>query len=145
METQQDSKVRMVALSNLIAMCERVSGTCHRFEVTKVSRSRVHVTYSNPDEWGNEFQPMTAVFPCYPSGWHEDIDNPRVILEFMRVINDTWDGEGWQAFTILLDCPTLWRDPESNTWQSHKEIRDAGKEVVNNIAMDTCVVCDLKE
>lgn len=115
MKTQQDSKVRMVALENLKAMCKRVSGVCHRYSVTKVSRSRVHVEYSNPDEYGHE-HPMTAVFPCYPSGFGDDAENPRVILEYLRIMNDNWDGEGWQAFEILRDCPVLWRNPEGNVW-----------------------------
>jgi hypothetical protein len=108
MQTQQDHSVRVVALVNLRAMCERVSGWAHRFEISKVSRSRVHVTYSNPDEWGAE-DAMTAVFPCYPSGFSGDEENPRVVLDMLRVINDTWGGEGWQAFAPLLDCPQLWR------------------------------------
>lgn len=142
METQSDQKVRVVALSNLRAMCERVSGTCHRFEVSKVSRSRVHVEYSNPDEYGNE-SPMVAVFPCYPTG-HEFNPagaqyNPHVVLDMLRVIGDNWDGEGWQAFQPLLDCPTLWRDG-CNRWQSHG---DMGVGDTAFAARDTCVVCDL--
>ena len=122
MRTQQDSRVRVVALDNLEAMCSRVSGMCHRFEVTKVSRSRVHVTYSNPDEYGAD-HPMIAVFPCYPSGFQGDEDNPRVILDYLRVIHDSWDGEGWQAFEALRDCPTLWRSsPEATDWQTEDEI-----------------------
>ena len=63
MKTQSDQKVRVVSLTNLEAMCNRVSGVmCHRFKVTKVSRSRVHVTYSNEDEWATA-HPMIAVYP----------------------------------------------------------------------------------
>ena len=122
MSTQQDSKIRVVALDNLRAMCERVSGTCHAYGVVKVSRSRVHVEYSNPDEWGYD-HPMIAVFPCYPSGWQDDEDNPRVVLDVLRILHDSWDGEGWQAFCPLLDCPVLWRSgPESDDWQTADEI-----------------------
>lgn len=102
MKTQQDNPVRMLALDNLRAMCEHVSGTCHRYWIEKVSRSRVHVGYSNPDEWANE-NPMYIVLPSFPSLWPEDKDNPRVLVEPMRVINDTWDGEGHQAFDPLWD------------------------------------------
>jgi hypothetical protein len=139
MKTQQDCKERVVALENLEAMCKRISGICHRYEVTKVSRSRVHVTYSNPDEYGYE-NPMTAVFPCYPSGWPDDKDNPRVVLDYLRVINDTWDGEGWQAFEQLRDCPTLWRGEKG--WRSHKQIREDGDDRRLDLP-DTCVICDL--
>lgn len=115
MKTQEDNIVRMLALDNLRAMCEEASGMCHRFWIEKVSRSRVHIGYSNPDEYGNE-NPMYAVLPSFPSKQHfadpetdiiswlqDDRDNPRVLVEVMRVINDTWDGEGWQAFDPLWD------------------------------------------
>lgn len=103
METQQDTKVRMVALTNLRAMCKRISGMCHRWEVTKVSRSRVHVTYSNPDEYGHE-RPVTAVYPCWPSKWPDDAENPRVALAALRYTGGA-DSEDCQAFMALTDCP----------------------------------------
>lgn len=103
MKTQEDNIVRMLALDNLRAMCEAASGMCHRYWIEKVSRSRVHVGYSNPDEYGNE-NPMYVVLPSFPSPWPDDNrDNPRVLVETMRVINDTRDGEGWQAFQLLWD------------------------------------------
>lgn len=141
MHTQSDHKERVVAVSNLEAMCDRVSGTCHRFTVSKVSRSRVHVEYSNPDEYGNE-TPMTAVFPCYPNPF--EAENPFVVLSVIRVIGDNWDGEGWQAFQQLMDCPTLWRSgPDANDWRSHAEIRAAGDDKADG-RPDTCSVCDLR-
>ena len=118
MRTQQDTKVRLVALDNLEAMCKHVSGWSHTYSVVKVSRSRVHVEYSNPDEYGHQ-SPMVAVFPCYPSPWGDDAENPRVVLDMMRVVNDTEDGEGWQYFTPLLDCPELFRsNADSNDWDT---------------------------
>lgn len=112
----------MVALENLRAMCEHVSGTCHRYWIEKVSRSRVHVGYSNPDEYGHE-SPMFAVFPCYPS---DDADNPHVVLDYLNVVHDSRDGEGWQCFEILRDCPVMWRDPgidsvKGQTWTAFPE------------------------
>jgi hypothetical protein len=117
MLTQQDTNVRVVALENLKAMCNHVSRMCHRFTITKVTDSRVHVQYSNPNEYGSEF-PMTAVFPCYSLGAEKE--NPSVVLDILRVNHDSWDGEGWQAFDILLDCPRMWRNPE-NIWTAEKE------------------------
>jgi len=119
MKTQSDSKVRVVALSNLEAMCEYVSGTCHTYEISKVSRSRIHVTYSNPNEYGYS-NPMTAVFPCYPNGFEQY--NPMVVLEYLNIIHDSWHGEGWQAFETLRDCPQLWRNPNTNQWQTEADI-----------------------
>ena len=105
MKTQHDSMQRVVLLENLHAMCKHVSVVAHRFWVEKVTRSRVHVGYSNPDECGSE-HPMYAVFPCYP-GYEND--NPHIVMDLQRVIRDTLDGDGWQAFDPLTDCPQLYR------------------------------------
>jgi hypothetical protein len=140
MKTQEDRMVRIVALENLSAMCEHISSTCHRYWIEKVTRSRVWIGYSNPNEYGTEY-PIFCVFPCFPSSWHLDKDNPRVLLDILRIVNDSWHGEGWQAFDpVLTECPTLWRDNEE--WQTHKEIRESGKEV-NTSSPDTCTFCDL--
>lgn len=108
MQTQSDSKVRVVSLSNLEAMCEQISGTCHKYRVSKVSRSRVHVEYSNPSEYGSP-RPIYAVFPCY---------GENVVLDYLNVLegNDKGlQGEGWQSFEQLRDCPVMFRSPEG-TW-----------------------------
>jgi len=102
METRQNSMLRVVSRKTLEAICGDVSGMAHRFWVERVTRSRVHVGYSNPDEWGNEF-PMIAVFPCYPSCWPGDGDNPRVVLDFLNVLHDSWNDEGWRAFQPIFD------------------------------------------
>ena len=120
MKTQLDHKVRTVSLETLEAMCQHVSGSmCHKFAVESVSRSRVHVSYSNEDEWASA-HPMTAVYPCFPDG--RDKDNPTVVLDLLRVIADNCDGEGWQSFEVLRDCPTLWRDPADQAWYTHAQI-----------------------
>lgn len=116
---QMDTRTRTVALSNLEAMCDRISGICHTYTVTKVSRSRVHVTYSNPDEYGTP-NPVTAVYPCYPSS---DPETPTVVLDMLRTLGGT-DSEDWQSFEQLQECPTLWRRPDGR-WRSHADmIRD---------------------
>lgn len=138
MKTQEDSSQRVVALENLRAMCARISGWAHTFEVTSVTRSRVHVTYSNPNEYGSA-QPITAIYPAIP--YPGEPDNPRVLLEIMRTVGHDPDGEGWQSFMQLHDCPTLWRSPEGK-WRTHGEIRKAGADMRGPNAPDTCVVCD---
>lgn len=119
MKTQFDNSVRVVSLDNLRAMCERISGVCHRYSVVKVSRSRVHVEYSNPDEYGTA-RPMVAVFPCYPSTF-DCYDNPAVVIEYIRIMQDNQDGEGWQSFECLRDCPQLFRGPDGQ-WSTREEI-----------------------
>lgn len=108
MLTQFDHSKRVVSLENLKAMCKYISGMCHRYWIEKVTAHRVYVTYSNPNEY-----PMTIVFPCYPSGDRpEDKENPAVVLDILKVQRDNWDGEGWQAFQGLLDCPPIYRSPQ---------------------------------
>lgn len=121
-----DSNKRVVALSNLEAMCERISGTCHRYTVSNVQPHRVVVQYSNPDEYGNE-SPMDCYFPSWQvKGWGHDGMDTFVVLDILRVTHDNRNGEGWQAFQSLLDCPELFRsNPDSNDWQSREEIEKA--------------------
>lgn len=121
MKLQMDVKMRVVFLSNFQAMCQHLSLIAHKFSITKISRSRVYVEYSNPDEYGVS-HPMTAVFPCFPFLGPEYKNNPAVILNIMRVINDNWDGEGWQAFEQLMYCPTLYRNPNDKKWYTRSEI-----------------------
>jgi hypothetical protein len=137
MKTQFDWKHRVVSLENLKAMCERVSGTVHTYRVTKVTRSRVHVDYSNPDEYGTP-DPITAVYPCYPS-----VEQVAIVLDAVRYINDR-DDYGYQAFDQLVDCVTLWRHADESgaeIWESHREIVARG--IAHEGYRDTCVVCDL--
>ena len=117
--TQSDSKARVVALTNLRAMCARVSGTCHTFQVIKVSTHRVAVAYSNPDEYGTP-HPVTAHYPCYPSPF--DSATPLVVLEMVRCTGG--DDESWQAFESLHECQQLFRSCGSPCeWQTEYEAR----------------------
>lgn len=126
MKTQHDGMNRVVAIENLTAMCEHVSGTCHRYWIESVSRSRVTIGYSNPNEYGSE-SPMFAVFPCFPNPFDTDGSNPFVMLtgvgSLLRIVNDTWSGEGWQAFEILRECPVMFRATSDvgDTWKAHPE------------------------
>lgn len=110
-----DARTRVVSIDVLRAMCEHVSGTAHTYSIVKESRSRVHVEYSNPDEYGRA-KPMQAVYPCYPG---DNVSTPYVVMDIMRIFNDNWNGEGWQAFTPLQDCPQLFKDPNSGEWRSY--------------------------
>ena len=111
---QCDWKDRVVALTNLEAMCEHVSGTAHRYWVSNVGEHTVRVTYSNPDEWGAE-DPVTVILPCYRMRvLTTNPDIPLVVLNILKMIND--QGEVWQAFDAVFNCPTLWRDPETKEW-----------------------------
>jgi hypothetical protein len=127
MKTQQDNPVRVVALENLIAMCARNSGVCHRYRVERITKTRVHVSYSNPDEYGNE-RPLVVVFPCYPSGWPQDgADNPRVVLDIVRVYGgrDSYDREGAaDTFYLITNAPVLWRDPATSKWETEEQIKE---------------------
>lgn len=118
MKIQSDSNVRIVALTNLFAMCDRISGIAHIFAVRKVSPHRVLVSYSNPDEYGMD-DPVIAHYPCFPSGF--DSETPLVVLSAVRYSNDT--NEAWQAFEQLTNCQQLWRDQDGKAWRTEYEIR----------------------
>ncbi len=121
MKAQYDYQKRVVSLDNLIAMCSRISGTCHHFRVDETGTGRVRVTYSNPDEYGNSRYPITAHFPSYPGP-----DGSRsIVLDAVRYTAGQRfiDDESWQAFQALFDCPVLWRNPQTDTWQTEYEIR----------------------
>jgi len=68
---------------------------------------------------------MYAVLPCYPSDWEGDADNPRVVLDVLRVIGDR-DGEGWQAFEPVFDADPIYRSPtwtrDATDWRTRREI-----------------------
>ena len=122
MRTQYDGKARVVALSNLRAMCDRVSGVCHRYHVVKVTANRVYVEYSNPNEYGTEY-PITAVYPSFPSD-----DGCFVVLDWMLRCTGAVDGDGSeeQAFDCLVTSETLWRsNPDKNDWRTQQEIENA--------------------
>lgn len=99
--TQEDRKVRVVSLNVLEQMCSYASASTSRshetFWIFSVSRSRITVGYSNPDEYGN-VNPYYAILPCYPSIWGErDRDNPRVVLQILR-IQDNNDEYAYRPF-----------------------------------------------
>jgi len=107
METQQDNNTRVVAAANLEAMCKYVSGMCHRYKIEVVTDRVVVISYSNPDEYGTD-EPICVTFPCYPSCWPDDDDNPRVVLDMIGDDADEDSGiDAYQCFVPLLDCPTL--------------------------------------
>lgn len=106
-----DSKLRVVSVDTLRVLCERASSTCHRFAVVSVSRSRVTIEYSNPDEYGHD-RPVSFAFPCYPS--HFGGTSPNVVLDCLRVVGarDSHDSEAlWQAIdAAVLSHPCNGRD-----------------------------------
>lgn len=112
--TSFDSNVRIVSLANLTAMCERLSGTCHRFTVEQNSAARVRVNYSNPDEYGNA-HPVAAEFALLPLYGKE---NPAVVLSALRYIGCKDYEE--QAFDQLYDMEQLW--PYKTGWATEYEI-----------------------
>ena len=147
-QTQGDSSMRCVTLANLLAMCERVSGMCHRYTVDSMSftggHGSVRVSYSNPDEYGSD-DPITAVFPAFRNDFEES--NPWIVIgHFLRVLNDR-DGYGYQAFDALCDGPQLWRSrANASDWATREEIeaKQAKEPCSNghqNDGDDTCAIC----
>ena len=122
--TQGEMRPRCVTLANLLVMCTGAGGTAHRFTVSRVTKTRAYVEYSNPDEYGTE-SPMTAAFPLLANDFEPS--NPWVVLGHMvGLTNDTWHGEGWQAFSPIVDGPELFRaSTDPITWRTREEIEAA--------------------
>lgn len=99
MKTWRNDKVNIVTMAQMEKVCNDISGTCHRFWIHKVTKNRVYIAYSNPDEYANE-NPMYAVFPIYPG--HEK-DNENIVLDIIDVKRDYPDGEGWLNFMQIMD------------------------------------------
>lgn len=119
MQTNIDNQVRIVALANLKAMCKRISGVCHEYSIIKVTPNRVHIEYSNPDEWGNP-SPIIATYPSYRNVFEQTKDNPIVVIDIVDIFHDSHNGEAWQCFEVIRDCPQLWNN--NGQWQTREEI-----------------------
>ena len=100
---QFDHKLRIVSIPNLKAMCEHLSGTCHRFFLDSVKGKYARVMYNNPDEYGHK-SPIVALFQVI-----EHCGTIGAILTIDKVVNCPNDCEDWRAFEQLLECPTVWR------------------------------------
>lgn len=102
-------------------MCDRVSGTCHRYSVGEIGGGRVvEVEYSNPDEWGSE-HPFSAVFPVLRDLYGKGAHGVVLHIHDTRREPRNLGGEGWQSFDVLRDCPELFRHPVHG-WGTREEI-----------------------
>ena len=134
MQIQCDHKERVIALTNLIAMCEDISSVCHRYHVSNITGRYIYVEYSNPNEYGIE-SPMVAVFPRlpdFPTWGNGSEKTPMLLLDIHDVKHDNWDGEGWQAFIPLLDHVPMYRDPNDGTWKTEKQIEEEKNQADNS-------------
>lgn len=120
MSIQADDEIRVVALSNLRAMCEYVSGVCHRWHVSRITKSRVYVTYTNPDEYGTE-HPVTAAFPCYPSGFAKGDDGLLIVLDVVKVTSGRDEYDPVQFFWPIIDGPKMFRANETAPFEPFVE------------------------
>jgi hypothetical protein len=63
-------------------------------------------------------------------------------MDIKEVIHDNWEGEGWQAFQPLMDCPMLWRSgPHMQDWATRVEIMVARHGGFKHICRAVPVVC----
>lgn len=125
MKAQYDGRTRIVALPNLVAMAERVSGTCHRYTVEEPSPDAkwVKVWYSNPNEYGAE-SPFYRRFPIVGTVGGTVGTTPTPLVGIGSIVagpcvGEPKDlhGEGWQCFDCLTDCPELYRNPRTRKWE----------------------------
>lgn len=120
---QFDYPTREVSISNLYAMCDYSSGTVRSYYVYQHTKNRIHVAYTNPDEYGNT-QLVVAVFVRYNHNPEVVIFSPIRYYAVGKVNrnNPYYDGD-WIAscFDLLLNCPVLWRNPDTKEWKPEEK------------------------
>ena len=92
------NKSAIVDLDTLRRVLENNSGMCHKYEVGNVSKHRVKVGYSNPDEYGNDNWTY-AIFPRYTWRAFGQVTT-IVVLEIIGMVNDPEDYL-WQCFDFI--------------------------------------------
>jgi hypothetical protein len=130
---QMDVKMRVVALSNLRAICEHESTTTKHYSVDSVSDKRVKVSFNNPDEYGIDF-PFVAEFPCYPFP-HFGTDDIAIVLDAIRIYrsghtSDLWKDYEHILFEPIIDAPKLVRRPDGEWVELYSELDPVGQEAV---------------
>lgn len=125
MSAQYDAKVRLVGLSNLKAMCRRLSGVSHRYGVTQITPTRVWVEYSNPDEYGSA-DPVAIALPAFED---KELQTILVLFYIIGTKNAGAVDDLWQAYIPLWDCPEIfrpWRDSEEWLTKAEWDARQGG-------------------
>ena len=97
----QDTKI--VDIDTLRKVLEDNSGMCHRYKVANVSKHRVKVGYSNPDEYAVDNWTY-AILPCYTWRAFGRVTTV-VVLEIIGMVNDP-DDVLWQCFDFLKEIVT---------------------------------------
>lgn len=130
--SQFDGSARVVALSNLRALCERASGICHRYWIEEPKRLRVgayvRVWYSNPNQYGAE-RPFCREYPIVSilQGVVRLDATPMIGIGSIlagRTRKEPKDlyGEGWQCFNPIEYGPELFRSGPDGKWETRAEI-----------------------
>jgi hypothetical protein len=108
--------VREVALDNLRAMCIRLTTGDRSFEIMHASNTAVMVGARVGETV------VVGTFRAQANRFEQEGGiNPTVFLDVKRT-GDCRDAKRRALFEVLLTCPTLWRDPASQTWHTHGEI-----------------------
>ncbi len=126
--------VRVIRYDNLVAMCARFKGE-KKFTVQELVQNRVRVTCH--DSVG-EVSVYFKTNPC--KYFSEDRDNPLVYLWVLKV--EEGRKPSVQArFEVLLTATSLWRDPTTNSWSTHAEIRQQQGTNAITEGKTYCAVC----
>jgi len=110
-----DSKMRVVSISNLEAMCEEVSGCmCRKFGIGDVRDHSVEVYFTNEDDCAFNHT-ISAVFPLF----EDERGNCYVILSALAMRTDfekeseedsRIEESDYGAFQELLEAPKMERE-----------------------------------
>lgn len=113
---------QVVSENYLAAMLARMSETCHRYWIEKVTDNFCYVGYSNPNEYGIE-SPIQIMFPVYRMQPYRG-----TVLVVLDIYNETGgrdeydrDAASQTLAQFLADTPPLHRDSKGR-WHTNRVI-----------------------
>ena len=103
-------QLKAMTITEIATVCRAISGVCHVYKIEKVTRRRVCVSYSNPNEYGTP-RPIRAYFPIVLFTPNND-QQTIACLEFAHYAGA---GDDWQAFHALTCARVEW-DKARESW-----------------------------
>lgn len=106
----QAYELKGLTITAIAKLCAFHSGMCHRYAIESVTRNRVKISYSNPNEYGTP-RPIYAYFPIvlYQHG------NDQGTIACVTFGHYTGAGEDYQAFDVIRYGRVTW-DAAAQSW-----------------------------
>lgn len=107
-------QLKGMTITEIAQVCRAISGTCHRYKIESVTRSRVKISYSNPNEYGSE----RPIFAYYPIVLYQ-ANNDQGTIACLEFGHYTGAGEDWQAFYAITCARVEWNKEREQWIVSH--------------------------